>query len=64
MVNGTQLPPIEDTMYRGARWEKGPMTGVTTRRTNMTIATRLLKMMIGHRRPRKGPSEIQTAMSE
>lgn len=30
----------------------------------MTMAIRLLKMMIGQRRPRRGPSEIQTATSE
>lgn len=64
MVKGTAVPPIEDTMYSGALWEKGPNTGVTTRRTKITMATRFPKIIVGQRRPLKGPSESQTAVKE
>jgi hypothetical protein len=63
MVNGTALPPIEDKIQSGARCEKGPKTGVTTSKAKMTIATRFPKMIVGQRRPLRGPSEIQTARS-
>ena len=64
IVKGTALPPIEDTMYRGARWEKGPNTGVTTSKTKITMATKFPKMIMGQRRPLMGPSEIQSARRE
>jgi hypothetical protein len=64
MVNGTALPPIEDRIYSGALWEKGPNTGVTTSNVKITMATRFPKMIVGQRRPLNGPSEIQTARRE
>lgn len=64
MVNGTQLTPNPDTMYSGARWEKGPNTGVTASKVKTTIAIRFEKMMIGQRRPLRGPSEIHTQRRE
>lgn len=64
IVKGTALPPILDRIYSGARCENGPKTGVTTRSTKITIATRFPKMIVGQRRPRRGPSEIQTARRE
>jgi hypothetical protein len=64
IVKGTILPPMDDTMYNGARCEKGPMTGVTASKVNTTMAIMLENRMIGHRRPRNGPSEIQTQVKE
>jgi hypothetical protein len=64
MVNGTMLPPIDDTIYRGARCENGPITGVTANKVKTTIATVLEKSMTGHRRPLRGPSDIQTQIKE
>ena len=64
MVRGTILPPILDKMYRGALCEKGPMTGVTASRVKMIIAMKLEKRITGQRRPRRGPSEIQTQTRE
>ena len=64
IVKGTILPPMDDTMYNGARCEKGPMTGVTASKVNTMMAIMLEKRMIGHRRPRNGPSEIQTQVKE
>jgi hypothetical protein len=64
MVSGTALPPIEDMIYSGARWEKGPNTGVTTSSVKITIATKFPNKITGYRRPLKGPSEIQTAKRE
>ena len=59
-VSGTMLPPIEDTMYSGARCEKGPMTGVAASKAKMTMAIMLENKMTGHRLPFNGQSEIQT----
>lgn len=64
IVNGTALPPMEDTIYSGARCENGPNTGVTTSNTKITMAAKFPKMIVGQRRPRSGPSEIQTARRE
>lgn len=64
MVNGTAAPPIPEQIQSGARWEKGPKTGVAASRLNMTMATRFPKIIIGQRRPFKGPSDIQTAVRE
>jgi hypothetical protein len=64
MVKGTMLPPIDDTMYKGARWANGPITGVTASRVKMTMAIVFENSMTGHRRPLRGPSEIQTQVKE
>lgn len=64
IVKGTILPPMDDIIYNGARCEKGPMTGVTTNKANMTMAIMFENSMTGHRRPLKGPSEIQTQVNE
>ena len=40
------------------------MTGVTASNTNTTIAIIFENRMTGHRRPRKGPSEIHTHVRE
>ncbi|KAL1610699.1 hypothetical protein SLS60_002369 [Paraconiothyrium brasiliense] len=64
IVKGTILPPIDDTMYSGARCEKGPMTGVTTSKAKTTIAIIFENKMIGHRRPRKGLPFLLCALSQ
>jgi hypothetical protein len=64
IVNGTMLPPIDDTMYKGARCENGPMTGVTASNVKTTTAIVFENSMIGHRRPLRGPSDIQTQVKE
>jgi hypothetical protein len=51
-------------MYSGALCENGPMTGVTANRVNTTMAIILENKITGHRRPRNGPSEIHTHVSE
>lgn len=64
IVKGTMLPPIEETMYSGARCENGPITGVTASKVKTMMAIMLEKRMMGHLRPRSGPSEIQTQVRE
>jgi hypothetical protein len=64
IVNGTMLPPIDDTMYKGARWENGPMTGVTARSVNTMMAIVFENSMTGHRRPLRGPSDSHTQVNE
>ena len=58
------LPPMDETMYSGALCEKGPMTGVAASKEKTTTAMVLEKRMMGQRRPRRGPSEIQTQVRE
>lgn len=64
IVKDTILPPIEETMYNGARRENRPITGVVASRMNTIMATMLENRMTGHRRPFNGLSEIQTQVSE
>lgn len=64
MINGTQLGPMLATMYKGARCRKGPKTGVTARSVKTTMPIKLENMITGHRRPRRGPSDTQTAIRE